>query len=324
MTTVPDNDHKKRSDKATALLTLAAEKGEVPGSCLSDEELTLLVEGRSGHREIAELWAHLGNCDKCYEVWLSLRSGMKAEAPRGRLYRLPRVRTFGYIGTALAAAASIVVYLNVVKMDKLAEQEVAPPTIHLQDKKSASPQPVPLPAREEKDEQAGMAEQAPDVLSVVPPAAPAAVDGTGKGRVEPVSQPPGQSREKPQEARQKAASVPLPVERKAAKGVVGDAALPLAESAVAPAAAPPPEDVGGWLEELRSACLSGRQEAQFWNEMTVRGERLQARQVGGPAGRAEGKLVNVLALVQGMSEPDTVKEQCRLILAELAKEGGSW
>jgi hypothetical protein len=324
MTTVPDNDHKKRSDIATALLTLATEKGVVAGSCLSDEELALLVEGRNGGRELAELWAHLGNCDKCYEVWLSLKKGTKAEAPRGRLYRLSRIKTFGYIGTVLAAAASIVVYLNVIKMDKVAEQEVAPPTIHLQDKKSASSQSVPLPARKEKDEPARMAEQAPAVLPVTPPAAPAAAGGGSKGRMEPVPQPPGQNGEKPQEARQKAASVPLPVERKTAKGVAGDAALPLAESAAAPAVAPPPEDAGGWLAELRSACLSGRQEAQFWNEMTARGERLQARQVGGPTGRAEGKLVNVLALVQGMSEPETVKRQCRLILAELAKEGGSW
>jgi hypothetical protein len=325
MTRNPDTDRNTRSDKAAALFTLAAETAGVRGSCLSDEQLAMLVEGRSGSRELAELWNHLGGCDRCYEVWFSLKKGLKEEAPHGRLYRLSRFKKISYIGTALAAAASIAVYLNVVRMD-VAEQKAAPPTIHLQDKNLASPQQLPLSVRKEKaepSEPAKMAEQAPAVL---PPAARTTVGAASKGRVEPVPQATRQSTEKPQprEERQKAVPAPLPVERKSAKSVARDAALPLAESEMAPAAVPPVEELGGWLEELRSACLSGRQDPQFWNEMTARGVRLEARQVGGLASTQGGRLETVLALMQAMRGPDTVPQQCRLILAELAKEGGSW
>lgn len=311
------NDRDKKVEQATALLTLAAEEGKVRGACLSDEEMAGLVDGRYGGNALSEFWEHLGSCNRCYEQWLFLKKIIRQDAPRDRLYHLSWLRKFRYIGTALAAAASIAVYLNVVKMeDTVVEQAVVPQTMLLQDKNTVFQAPMTVAVKEKKNKPARMTEEAPVVLPAAPSAAPMAVgSGAAKGRLEalPVSR---QSAPKPREERQQSASTaPMKAER--------DAALPLAESTAVPAAAPPMEDVDGWLAQLRTACLSDKDEALFWKDLAVRGLRLQAQKAGLPASVAEKKMVTVLALVQGISGPDTVPQQCRLILAELAKEGGS-
>jgi hypothetical protein len=83
------------------------------------------------------------------------------------------------------------------------------------------------------------------------------------------------------------------------------------------------ENIGNWLEQLRAACLSGKGEAQFWRDMAAWGMRLQTSRVGIGSGVAVAKMATVLALVQGITGPDTAPQQCRLILAELAKQSGN-
>lgn len=80
------------------------------------------------------------------------------------------------------------------------------------------------------------------------------------------------------------------------------------------------EDLGAWHAQLQTACLAGRYEALFWQDMAKRGVQLQALQ---EAGDAQQKLTAVVALVQGITGPDKVQQQCRLILAELAKKSES-
>ena len=313
MTLDPHDNFEKRAEKATALLTLAADKGKVRGSCLKDEEMAALVDGRSGVTALPEIWAHLSTCDRCYAEWLLLQKNVQQEAHRGRLYHLSRWRKLRYLGTALAAAASIAVYLNVVKMeDKAVEQAVNPRTIFQEDTNVATPPSVSSKDKEEKITSVPLAEQAPALLPAAPMAAPTAIgSGTANGKFA-VPPAPGQSVVKPQEERQKPAAAPIPAKRQVAKDLTADSARSMAEGAGAPAV----ENLGDWLEQLRAACLSGRDEAQFWRDMAARGMRLQTPQ----AGVAEAKLATVLALVQGISGPGTAQQQCRLILAELAKE----
>ncbi len=285
--------------------------------------MAALVDGCYGGTALSAVLAHLSTCDRCYTEWLFLRKKVRQEAPRGRLYHLGRWRKLRYLGTALAAAASIAVYLNVVKMeDKGVEQAVVPQTMHLPDQKLAVP-PLSPTDKEEKGSSAPLVNQAQAVLPAAPMPAPQAIgSGSAKGKLE-VQQAPRRSIAKPQEEKQKTAPPPIQAESKAGKDMSTDSARSLAESAVAPAAAPAEENIGDWLEQLHAACLSGQYKAQFWRDMTARGMRLQSSQTGIPPGVAGAKMATVLALVQGISGPVTAPQQCRLILAELAKESGN-
>ena len=322
MATDPDDNFEKRAKKATALLTLAADQGKVRGLCLKDEEMAALVDGRCGGARLSAILAHLGTCDRCYAEWLFLKKNVQ-EAPRGRLYHLSRWRKLRYLGTALAAAASIAVYLNVVKMeDQAVEQAVLPQTMRLQEQNLAIP-PLLSTDKEEKDKSAPLVKEAPAPLPAALLAAPQAIGGgTVKGILE-GPPAPRQSIAKPQEERQKPAAASMPAKRQAAEDLTADSARPMAESAGTPAAAPAEENIGDWLEQLHAACLSGKDEAQFWRDMTVRGMRLQTSQAAIPPGVAGAKMATILALVQGISGPGTAPQQCRLILAELANESGN-
>ncbi|MBU1567826.1 MAG: hypothetical protein KJ630_19645 [Proteobacteria bacterium] len=325
MITDLNNGRDKKMEKATVLLTLAAEKEKVHGPCLSDEEMAGLVDGQCRGAELAEFWVHLSSCNRCYDQWLFLKKSMRQEVPQGRMYQLRRLKKIRYIGTALAAAASIAVYLNVVKMeDATVEQVVAPQIMLIQEKNTANQPPKPSAAKEEKNVPARMIEQVPAALPAAPTTAPMAVgSGAAKGQLE-MWQVPQRSVEKRKEMRPKSAAVvSRQAESKVAKDAERDMTRPLAENESAPVAASPMEDAGDWLEQLRTACLSGQVEASFWADLSARGLRLQALKASLPAVEADDKIVRTLALLQGINGPDTVPQQCRLILAELAKEAGN-
>lgn len=340
MATTPDNDHEKNAEKARVLLTLATAKGKVRGPCLSDGEMAALVDGRPGGqgRNFPELWVHLADCQKCYAEWLLLKGAQKQAAPRGRLYHLSRFRKLSYIGTALAAAASIAIYLNVVKMEEIAVEKAPVPRVTLHDKNIAPvpstsmPAPAMAPAaKEERAEPKKVAEQvqAQKLPSPTSPAEPLAESGgTTKGRAVMQVSPPQRAVEPQLEERQKPSSTaPAPVARKAVRSAEQDAAFFSGEAKMTPAPAPVPatipatSDVGAWLNELRLACQVGRSEPEFWSEMAARGLRLQASQTD--QGVEKAKIANLLPFVQGITGSDTLHQQCRLIVAELAKEGES-
>jgi cell division septation protein DedD len=111
-------DKKKRAEKAAALLTLAKLAGEPPGPCPSDEELAAMVDGRTGRDEQARFREHLSRCSKCYDAWLLLTRLKEHEARRGRIFRLKRLSRFSFVGSALAAAASVAIYLNIVRFEE--------------------------------------------------------------------------------------------------------------------------------------------------------------------------------------------------------------
>ena len=320
------NDRDKKMKQATALLTLATAEGKVRGTCLSDEKMAGLVDGRDGGAELSEYWQHLGSCMSCYDQWLFLKKNIRQDAPRGRLYHLSWLRKFRYIGTALAVAASIAVYLNVVKMeDKVVEPQVVQQKMLMQDKNTALSPPLPAAVKEKKMEPVKITQEASAVLPAAPTAAPMAVGSSaGKGRLDEVQRVPRQSAPQPLEDRKKSASTaPMRAEREVVRDTARDAAPPPAESALAPAAAPLMGDVGSWLAQLRMACVSGQEEALFWTDLAARGLQLKALTADRSASAADKKMVIVLALVQGINGPDTVPQQCRLILAELAEEGGN-
>lgn len=321
MATDLHDDLPKKLKKATAILALAADRGVVRGSCLTSEEMAALVEGRSRGTALPAIWEHLSTCDSCYAEWVLLKKSVPPGAVRGRLYHLRRLTNLRYLGTALAVAATIAVYVQVIKTgDKAVEQAVVPQIGTLQDKNLAVPPQGLSVEKATKGESAQVMEQAPVVAPAAPPAVSAPLgNGAAKGKLS-VQSAPKESMKNVQEERQKPAAAPMPATRKMARGIATDAASSRVEGAAAPqSAVPAPENTAAWLEQLRAACQSGRDDTPFWQNMAAMGVRLQTAQAEKSSGATEAKMATILSMVQAIKGPDTVSQQCRMILAELAR-----
>ncbi len=319
----PDKDCEKKAEKAAVLMALAAETGKAAGPCLAAEEMAALVDGRVKAPALAVYLAHLGSCGKCYEEWLFLKKERTLSTPRRRVYALRRIKKFSYIGSALAVAASIAVYLNVGNMaDKTLEQAV-PGAALIQDHAVA---PVPQRPAVEKSEK----DQAPPATgqniagSAAVPAAPARIREQAKGRLEARPAAPAGSELLWEQRAKRLAGLPPDAGTAQPEGLVAkEAESTPAERSAAPAAPPGAADMAGWLVQLREACLADRHGAEFWAEMIDRGERLRPIGSTTPADKQRRRITTLLALLREMRDPVSETGQCRLILAELAKDGGT-
>ena len=318
------NGRERRAEKATALLTLAAAGGKASGPCLSDEEMAALVEGRCCGRRVSELRAHLSACQKCYNEWLFLKQSLAVEKSRERLSRFAALKKLRYIGTALAAAASIAVYLNLIRIEEspprpeTARQIILPP----QEKPAVLPSPS-LSAKAEKKGTVAEREALPEARSSLPPAPPAApVQGRQKIESLPVSPLEGTT---PADGRQQSiGSSPKRMLGKAVEETIDDAARPPAETGGGVfLSGGQRQDIDGWMEELRNGCLSGGKEDVFWDDLAARGLQLQTLPGNGENRRNNERLQELLALLQGIEGVETEAVQCRRILEILEQQKGN-
>lgn len=113
-------DTQQKKDRLTGLLSLAADKTTSSG-CLSREELARLVDGREQDLN-GPLYAHLSSCDKCYSHWLVLKKVDDKASKKGWILRFPGKKTYKYIGSGLAVAATIALYLNITDFNNLGPQ----------------------------------------------------------------------------------------------------------------------------------------------------------------------------------------------------------
>lgn len=104
----------RKADKATALLALHAEKEEKYDRCLNIAEMASLVDAQCTKEEIGKYMRHLSGCGKCYGEWLELKTmGKTADnAVKERKHPMRRMKKYGFIGSGLALAASVVLFIN--------------------------------------------------------------------------------------------------------------------------------------------------------------------------------------------------------------------
>ena len=110
----------KAADRRTGLLGLAADRSTETGDCLTSEEMALLVEKKYTHQKEQQFFDHIAHCLNCYEEWLVLRKqvvkeedSQTKEKKSALLSFLFRPRNLAVFGSALAAAASIAIVLNI-------------------------------------------------------------------------------------------------------------------------------------------------------------------------------------------------------------------
>lgn len=104
---------KRKTERRLGLLATAAGQQQESGRCLTHEEMALLLE--SGDISIPEhqtLYSHLTTCEQCYQQWFILSSeNRKSGIKITKLFTHPRY--MAVTGSALAIAASIIVFINI-------------------------------------------------------------------------------------------------------------------------------------------------------------------------------------------------------------------
>ncbi len=113
MAKVEELNKKQAADRRTALLGLAADRNaERQGDCLTSQEMSELLEDNCSAEQRQRFLLHLASCDSCYREWLELQQLLEEKAFHSKPL-LFRRKVFTVTGSLLAAAASVIFYLNI-------------------------------------------------------------------------------------------------------------------------------------------------------------------------------------------------------------------
>lgn len=122
----------RAADQRLALLALTTAAEQPCGACPDAEQLAALVEGRLSRDEADTCLTHLAGCEECYGLWQQLDRCHQERAAnhkkKGVIRWVSRPRLLTAVGSLLAAAASVAVFLNITThidrstLPRLAEQ----------------------------------------------------------------------------------------------------------------------------------------------------------------------------------------------------------
>ncbi len=127
----PDEKIKTAANRATALTALAVGEHKSPGACLDSDKMAALVAGKLTAAERQLCLDHLASCQTCYDEWRAL--GLDEFAGLAPIIKGPwlsmRSLSLAAAGSLLAAAASLLLYLNIAPppvMDVMDESASVP------------------------------------------------------------------------------------------------------------------------------------------------------------------------------------------------------
>lgn len=295
--------NKKKAEKAAALLALAADKGGEHGRCLLPEEMAALVDDSCQKEELVKFIEHLSSCETCYNQWFSLKREAGSKKNESRFLSLSRRKKYSFIGSALAVAASVVVFLNISDLPSNLKEKSLQDAVLIQPESESTEPVVPTFKLES------------EVMDLT----------LDRDRVEPKNQIVEEQRV---DKEYESSEVQIK-ERGAALLKREEIAAPAAQSvprAAKKTTSPAMVDddytlmgVDSWLKHLQKSCLSGRHEADFWVTMQLRGKELQLKHAGSLPEEKEKKVLVLLELLAGMGT-ESVTNKCREILTVLAEE----
>lgn len=136
-------DKKTAAQKRTALLALAADRGEKTGECLTPEAMAAFLDGTCSREEKDLALRHIGLCPRCYGEWMALinlqfESGLNRRQRESRPFFL-RPANLAAFAAAMAAMVSIGLFLDINPFSYRIDSEPAPPVATMQEKSAAPP-----------------------------------------------------------------------------------------------------------------------------------------------------------------------------------------
>lgn len=141
MAKIENIDEKRDGDRLAAHLALAVnQEAKKPEGCLSADQLADMAAHLCTPEERKAAIAHFAECRDCYDEWIAVSLSLVAMDEGSRGWQRPAltIRRLGYIGSALAIAASVVVFINIYR-DQSALLMTEPPA-RLEQVQQAEPQ----------------------------------------------------------------------------------------------------------------------------------------------------------------------------------------
>lgn len=333
MAKIEEFEQYKAHQRRLALLALLADQPKTTTACLEDEQLASLVEGTLPQEEADQYMAHLAQCDRCSSLWVQLdqewqrQEKIEQRNKRRKLQKKPR--PFTVVGSLLAAAASVAVFVTITtRVDRKISLPLTTPPVRQQELAAVPPAP--------SEEKGAMQESVPATAlpQVQEPAA--ATDSADTHAAASLLMADRAVNEEQAEAKKKDSATPLAAPNQAPLLASGSAPVAEQESApvtlaaapkpmarmAKPAAVPPPPAVGGaaplsfaaWQEQLRRDCTQPPSSEQL-TALADQGRQLLAS----AALDAEGRQ-RVTTLLEALERQEEVELRCKAILELLGPE----
>lgn len=253
MAKIDNIDKQRQADRRTALLALNADERRTDSDCLTDEELASLVDRKCTAEEQKQYLSHLAACEGCYSRWVELAECIDAETTakkRKKVHTLMQPKQLAWAGSLLAAAASVVLFLNITG-------ELPPPVVpqRMQTEQSISPS-LPLEKSRKAEHKGDILAPEIELPAATPP--PVTLEATSDSAHFSTSQAPPQ---------------PLPAQ-KAIRAKQSMAADELHEERAMIRAESASLQVSAWLENIQQGCQRGEANRQFWQKTYLEGEKI--------------------------------------------------
>jgi hypothetical protein len=329
MATIHKFGQKKQADRRTALLGLAADQPASAGVCPTSAEMAELVEDICPAEKKEPFFRHIAVCETCYREWLTLQMvlGKRIESKKkSRIIKFFEPGNMALFGTLLAAAASVIVFLNIYHPMN------TPLTVPVE---SMRHEPSP-PLREEEKSQPAVQDK-----GTLPAPTKSAMKPESLRKKQEMSVSMGAAKAKKSAPAAPAAMTPAPTsilkeELPAQESISAEQALPKAAGESATDGAVRSQTGGGkqmlrhnrlqagpavfgqWRQQLEDGCREGQTSEAFWREMEQKGRELKIH--SGELQQNEQKTFeNLLLLTTGIKKKN-VPKRCRKILDLLAEE----
>ncbi len=268
-------------DRRTALLALASNRKDVEkiSHCLSSGSMASLIDGECSPDERDTYFDHLGSCETCYQQWLevSMVADIDERQKGGnKIIQFLKPVNLAWTGSMLAAAASVVLYLNI-------QQDALPPVMQ-ESKVTEMFQVTKAVQRQEIDEK--------EIMSAVADEATVSMEAGAEPQIEPITPaaPSHHVEEKsfshsisPAISLKKQKNEPAPVaipESIPVKTTLGTRGTTgkkdVTNDKTAKISTPRQLNAKEWLNQIKQACLAQEDDTTFWKQQFEDGQELAA------------------------------------------------
>ena len=252
-------------NRRAALLGLAASTpGGEKTDCLNSEQMADLVAGNCAAKEQQRFFEHLAGCERCYGQWLELHeieAGEQKRPKKNVTFRPFKIKNLAWAGSALAAAASVVLYLNIIRdAGQPLYKERAPEKSRIESTDALQMKEMP------GEDKAGRADVPQVEKTMETPASPERKRSTVRSK----------------KAERQADAGGMVLSGLAEQNVMLMEAAPvLEEGGVQMQRAPEPAKsqltVDLWFAAVRQGCLRREQDTAFWQRQSIAGHQLIQR-----------------------------------------------
>ena len=281
-------------DRLTAVLALAADRPGPSSPCPQPTDLAAYVEGKLSGEAQQLIKTHLADCEECYALWCAVTAGLAEEGHgRRQTFSLLKPRNLTYLGSALALAASVALFINIYDPGIPGSDSISPAGGEGQKEKS---QVQSEPGEADKEQMA--AEQTRPTEKNIAPAATEPI----AGQAEQIKLKDGVHAPPP--AAPAAAAAPMAETASAAARQAAQATTPLEQ----------------WLQQVETECRQDKAGLEFWWRIEEDGQAIKSSLALAAEDSADRQqlFARLLTEVQAIHQAKDIAGQCKRIKAALA------